>query len=73
MFFAQTLEYARSVLGQELEAAVDSDRNPTWIVKRMVSEKKEFPSIYLACGDQDLLLHGCEDFARLMEELIVSC
>ncbi len=68
MFFAQTLEYARSVLGQELEAAVDSDRNPTWIVKRMVSEKKEFPSIYLACGDQDLLLHGCEDFARLLEE-----
>ena len=56
MFPSDTEEFKHSCFGPDLAAALESDMNPRWLAKRMVREGKPFPSIYMACGEDDPLL-----------------
>lgn len=67
-FFVETKQYAKSCFGADLEAALNSDVNPKVLVKRLLSEKAEFPKIFMACGLGDSLLGVNEDFADYLKQ-----
>lgn len=71
-FFVHTDEYKHSCFGQDLKAAIESDRNPTYLVKEMAKAGKEFPKIFIACGDNDSLLAQNQAFAELLEKLKIA-
>ena len=68
-FPSDTREYKESVFGKDLEAAIQSDRNPVWLTKQMAAKKIAFPEIFLACGEQDFLFEKNQKYADLLEEL----
>jgi len=67
-FFLSSRSYAQSCFG-DLSKLVDSDKNPKWLVKKLVEEKAEVPKIYLACGLQDTLLSNAIQFRDYLTEL----
>lgn len=66
MFFIDTAEYKHSCFGPDLEAAVKTDVNPKVIVEQMLEEHKEFPKIYMTCGNADSLLTNNQDFSEFL-------
>ena len=62
-FPSETMEYRHQVYGEDLEAALNSDRNPAWLVEKMCREGIEFPDIYMACGTEDFLLAQNQRFS----------
>ena len=54
-FPSERNEWKKSVYGPDLQAVVRSDKNPKVLVNRLLEEKKEFPKLYLACGEDDFL------------------
>lgn len=66
MFF-EGRDYAESCFG-DLEHILESDKNPKYLVKKMLEEGAELPKIYLACGESDQLLYASKDFAAFLQE-----
>ncbi|MDO5422411.1 MAG: alpha/beta hydrolase-fold protein [Eubacteriales bacterium] len=66
-FFIERRDFAESVFG-DLEAAMESDKNPEWLVKKLKEEGAAFPHMYLACGTEDSLLQGNRRFAEVLKE-----
>ena len=55
----------------DLKVAADSDKNPTWLVRRLAQRKLAdpqlaLPAIYIACGTEDSLLSHSRDFRDLL-------
>ena len=50
--------------GNDLMAALESDRNPACLVKKLAEEGAEFPAIYMACGESDFLLEKTRHSTR---------
>ena len=66
-FFLDSRNFAESIFGN-LEAAVNGDKNPRYLVKQLKAEGTEFPKIYMACGLEDSLLAANRDFKRFLDE-----
>lgn len=67
-FPSDRLEWRKVVFGQDLEQVLLTDKNPKVLVKQMLEEKKEFPAIYMACGEDDFLLQQNIDFVEFLKE-----
>ena len=67
-----TRRYATSCFGPDLDAVLQSDINPKYLVKRLKDEGAELPKVFMACGDKDHLLTADEDFKDYLEELGVD-
>lgn len=70
-FFLESRSFAESCFG-DLSKVAQSDKNPTWLAKKLVEENYDIPKIYMACGDKDSLLQNNIRFKREMEELGVD-
>lgn len=55
-FPSETMEYRKSVFGEDLEAALTSDKNPKYLIEEMSKQGISFPDIFMACGTEDFLL-----------------
>ena len=62
------IEWRQSVFGNDLKAALTSDLNPRYLVRRMLEENRTFPAIYLACGTEDFLFRNNQDFVNFLKE-----
>lgn len=58
-------DFAEATFG-DLDTLLESDRNPKWLVEKLCKEGKEFPHIYMACGDQDPLKSTNDDFSAFL-------
>ncbi|WFR55739.1 alpha/beta hydrolase family protein [Anaerocolumna sp. AGMB13025] len=67
-FFLSSRSYAESCFG-DLTKLLESDKNPNWLVNKLVAEKSDVPEIYLACGQQDTLLPNTVQFYNLLKDL----
>ncbi len=67
-FPADTMEYKKRVYGQDLRAAIDSDKNPKVLVEKLAKEGKSFPEIYMAIGTEDFLLPKHEAFIKVLKD-----
>ena len=67
-FPSERQEWKQSVFGADLNAALQSDKNPKVLVKELIAQGKELPSIFMACGTEDFLLEKNEDFAKFLKE-----
>lgn len=65
-FFLESRDYAESVFGN-LDEVEASDKNPKYLVEKLLEQKKEIPAIYMACGNQDSLLKVNQDFADFLK------
>jgi S-formylglutathione hydrolase FrmB len=70
-FFLSSRSYAESCFG-DLTKLGESDKNPNWLVNKLVTEKVKVPEIYLACGQQDTLLANTVQFYNLLNDLGVK-
>ncbi len=68
VFPADTMVYKKRVYGEDLAAALVSDKNPTWLIETMAKEGKEFPDIYMAIGTEDFLLEENEKVHKLLTD-----
>lgn len=60
-------EYYHMIFG-DLENLSASKDNPEVQIKRLLSEKKRIPELYLACGTEDFLLEENREFCRFLKE-----
>lgn len=67
-FFLSSRSYAQSCFG-DLSKLMGSDKNPKWLVTKLISEKADIPQIYLACGQQDMLLSNTTQFRDFLISL----
>lgn len=65
-------EYKHSCFGPDLEAALHSDLNPEFLIEEMGKAGKEFPDIFMACGDHDPLLEKNKRVAALLDKYNVK-
>ena len=61
-------EYKKAVFGQDLEAAIASDKNPYVLIRQHLEQKKEIPAIFMACGKDDFLLSKNQKFVSFLRE-----
>jgi S-formylglutathione hydrolase FrmB len=66
-----TRGFYESVFG-DLDAAIESDLNTSWLAEKMVQEGKTFPNIYFCCGWNDSLVHTNRDFHNALTRLGVE-
>lgn len=59
-------DYMRACFG-DLAQALDSDKNPKYLVKQLKAAGKTLPRIYMACGDRDGLLEMNRDMAAFLQ------
>lgn len=59
--FINRRDYAESVFG-DLHVVEKTDKNPKYLVRRLLEENAEFPAIYMACGKDDSLLKANQEF-----------
>lgn len=50
-----------------LDTVIDSDNNPETLIKRLNTQKKKIPQIYIACGTEDFLLDNNRQFHTFLE------
>lgn len=65
-FILNNRAYFESCFG-DLEKAINSDKNPKYLVKKLIEQNIEFPDIYMACGIEDHLLTANRDFKDFLE------
>lgn len=53
--FIERRDYAETIFG-DLSRVKNSDKNPEWLVKKLVKEGAELPKVYMCCGLSDSLL-----------------
>ena len=58
--------YAQECFG-DLDALHASDKHPKHLVDELAASGKEFPAIYMACGESDSLLPNNRDFAAYLK------
>ncbi len=68
IFPGDRMEYRKRVYGNDLEAAINSDKNPKVLVEKMAKEGTPFPNIYMAIGKDDFLIPKHEAFVKVLEE-----
>lgn len=66
MFF-QRRDYIESLFG-DLDQVLESDKNPKYLVEKLLEKGAAIPKIYMACGDRDYLLENNKDFANFLKE-----
>ena len=59
--------YFESVFG-DIDKVVGSDMDPEALIKNLLEEKKDVPSIYIACGTEDNLIEANRKYVKLLEE-----
>lgn len=64
--FINRKDFAESFFG-DLSKVKESDKNPEWLVKKLVEEQAELPKIYLACGTEDSLLAPNQKFRNFLQ------
>lgn len=70
-FFLESRSFAEACFG-DLSKVAESDKNPKWLIKKLIEEKKDIPEIYMACGDKDSLLKANIDFKDYIERLGIN-
>ena len=65
--FIDSRSYAESCFGN-LDKLLASDMNPKYLVKQLKELGKEIPQIYMACGEQDMLLEANKKMRDFLEE-----
>lgn len=70
MFFEKR-DYIESCFGN-LDEVVESDKNPRYLIKKLLEEDAELPKIYMACGSEDHLFDVNRDFADFLKENAVE-
>jgi len=60
-------DYYISVFG-DLTKLADSENNPEYLYKKDKNEKKELPSIYMACGKEDFLIEQNRCFYKFLSD-----
>lgn len=60
-------DFAEAVFG-DLHEVLTSDKNPKYLVEKLIEEKEEFPAIYMACGRDDHLLKSNQDFVQFLQD-----
>ncbi len=68
MFPGDRMDYKKRVYGDDLEAAINSDKNPKVLVEQMSKEGIPFPDIYMAIGTEDFLLPKHKAFTKVLED-----
>lgn len=68
MFPGETTTYKKRVFGDDLAAALVSDKNPKYIIETLASENVVFPDIYMACGTEDFLLKKNEGIDKILSD-----
>lgn len=66
-FFFRKRSFLESVLG-DLDKLAASDKNPKFLIEELISNGAEIPQIYMACGDEDVLLENNKDFVQFLKE-----
>lgn len=66
--FMDRRDFAESVYG-DLTKVKNSDKNPKWLLEKLVEDKRELPEFYLACGTEDSLLGVNRDFRDLLNSV----
>ncbi|MFV0466407.1 MAG: alpha/beta hydrolase [Lachnospiraceae bacterium] len=66
-FFIGSRDYAESCFGN-LDELIESDKNPKFLVQKLIEEGKKFPDIYIACGEEDMLLATNADFSDFLKQ-----
>lgn len=66
MFFERR-DYIENCFGN-LDEVVESDKNPRYLIKKLLQEGAEIPKIYMACGLEDHLLGASRDFADFLKK-----
>lgn len=59
-------EYYRECFG-EPSKLLESDNNPETLAKRLKTEGKEIPQLFMACGTEDFLLEKNREFHSFLE------
>jgi len=62
-----TRGYFESVFG-DLDKVTTSDMNPEFLAKTLIQSGKPFPNTYIACGKNDILVHGSRKFSAFLTE-----
>ena len=65
--FFERRDYAESCFG-DLDMLLESDKNPKYLVNKIIETKADMPKIYMACGESDHLLGFNKDFAAFLKE-----
>lgn len=65
IFFIERRDYAESCFG-DLNQLLESDKNPKFLVKQMKEQGKQFPKIFMACGERDSLLKVNKDMVEFL-------
>lgn len=65
-FPSESEEFKHMTFGPDLKKALESDANPHVLVRKLSEAGKEFPKIYMACGQEDFLLEKNEDMAKTL-------
>ena len=68
VFPGDRMEYKKRVYGNDLEAALKSDKNPKVLVEKMAKEGTPFPNIYMAIGTDDFLLPKHKAFTKVLDD-----
>lgn len=69
--FFEGRAFAEDCFG-DLDLVATSDKNPKWLVKKLVEENVSLPKIYMACGEEDFLLNENRDFKNYLETIGVD-
>lgn len=60
--------FSEGIFG-DLTKVIDSDMNPKWLARRLIEETANIPKIYMACGDNDMLLEANRDFKNYLLDI----
>lgn len=67
-FFLEGRDFVEACFG-DLDKLLGSDMDPKALAKKIASEGRQFPEIYMACGEDDSLLPTNDSMAELLKEL----
>ncbi len=59
--FIERRDYAQALFG-DFDEVLTSDKNPEYLIRKLVEQGAQVPDIYMACGDQDFLLAKNQEF-----------
>lgn len=60
-------DYYVSVFG-DLSNLENSENNPEYLIKQLIEEEKQIPSIYMACGTEDFLIEENREFYNFLTD-----
>ncbi|HAJ15576.1 MAG TPA: acetylesterase [Erysipelotrichaceae bacterium] len=67
-FPGETMTYKKRVYGDDLSAALKSDKNPVYLIETLAKQHIDFPEIYMACGSEDFLFEKNNNVDRVLSE-----